>query len=604
MARSYSNIEDFTVNYVLSKNGDTTKLEVEEEFDMTFPESNSKHGPIRELPYTNQAGKNLISNRGKNLDLTVLMDGSPFPIAQTTQSKIGDDKSNIYYIGRESSYLHGTHIFTLKYTYDNVILNSDTLQELYWNANGNGWSEYTFSKVTANLHIADSEALAAIMSSQTSCYVGKYGAKGSERCEITKTEDGYSFTAEDLDYGEGLTFAVDFQPGTYSIPEQKNDYTVVILGSLVSVVIIAIMALMIRSCIKKVAKKREVYKSTFVKPEYEPTRGLTVAEGEQLMMSGAKKSYVATLLELAVTKKVQILKGEPTKILKKDTWKVKVLTMDGVTEPQENMLKLLAGEHLVSAGDEIEVKRRTATSYMASVARAYAAKAVAMLHKKGLTEKSSTVRTGASTTITASIIILVALGVWIFALPWMIVYGYAENTSANVIGLDVVPFVISGLVILTWVVGTVCATLRSKYSWHTEEGLRAARELEGLKLYISMAEADRLKFLQSTKGADTSTEGIVKLYEKLLPWAALFGEEESWLKELGKYYDTVGDPYWCDSRDMLNVAMFHAMTNSISTSVASTSSYSSSSGGSSGGFGGGGGGFSGGGGGGGGGGSW
>ena len=597
------NINDFTVDYTLSKDGDSTKMEVVETFDMTFPEANEKHGPVRELPYTNQAGKNLISKDGKNLKLTVLMDGESFPIAKTETSQMGNDKTVIYYIGRSASYLHGKHTFTLKYTYENVILDSKEAQELYWNANGTGWSSYTFSKVTANLHIADTEALAAILPNLTSCYVGKYGAKGSERCKITKTADGYSFSAENLDRNEGLTYAVDFKPGTYQIPQPQDNYTVVILGSLVCAAILGIIVLMIRSCKKKVGNKRNIYQSTFVKPEYGPTRGLTVAEGEQLLMKGAKKSYVATLLELAIAKKVQIVKGEPTKILKKDTWKVNVLTTEGLTEPQKNMLKLLAGSHEVSEG-EIEIKRRTATSYMASVARGYATKAVSMLHGKGLTEKSSTSRAGTGTIIFTSVFMFAVVGFWILFLPGILIMSYAEETFGNVIGKELFTFLIPALAVAMWTVGTVCAILRSKYAWYTEEGLRAERELEGLKLYVGMAEADRLKFLQSVKGADTSSTGIVKLYEKLLPWAALFGQEESWLKELGKYYETMGDPYWCSDVSMLDVAMFHAMTSSVTSSVASTSSYSSSSGGSSGGFGGGGGGFSGGGGGGGGGGSW
>ncbi len=597
------NIKDFTVDYKLSKNGDSTRLEVEETFDMTFPATDEKHGPVRELPYTNQAGKNLITKKAKELDLTVLMDGESFPVARTELSSMGTDKTIIYYIGRASSFLHGTHTFTLKYTYENVILDSPTVQELYWNANGNGWSKYTFSKVTANLHIADSEALAAVMASQTSCYVGKYGEKGAERCQITKTDDGYSFQTEDLTYNEGLTFAVDFQPGTYSIPRPKDDYMVVIFGSLACAVIITIMALFVRSCKNRLGEKRKIYKSLFVKPEYAPTRDLTVAEGEQLLMNGAEKSYVATLLELAVAKKIKIIKGEPTKILKKDTWKVNVLTTEGLTEPQKNMLKLLAGSHEVEVG-EIEIKKRAATSYMESVAKLYVNKSVKLLHDKGLVEETFP-RTGTGTICFTSFILLLVLGFWILFMPGIIIMNYAESVPGNVIGAELFTVLIPILASITWLVGTVCTILKDKYAWCTEEGLRAERELEGLKLYIGMAEADRLKFLQSVNGADVSTNGIVKLYEKLLPWAALFGQEESWLKELGKYYQMIGDPDWCDSPDLLDVAVFHAVTHSIASSVAATSSYSSSgSGGSSGGFGGGGGGFSGGGGGGGGGGSW
>ena len=146
-----------------------------------------------------------------------------------------------------------------------------------------------------------------------------------------------------------------------------------------------------------------------------------------------------------------------------------------------------------------------------------------------------------------------------------------------------------------------------KYEKYTEKGLKLARYLEGLELYIGMAEADRLKFLQSVEGADTSNEGIVKLYEKLLPWASLFGLEESWMKELAKYYE-IGDVDELISQDLVNGIIAANIARDLDRVISQSTSYvePSSAGGSwsSGGSGGGGGGFSGGGGGGGGGGGW
>ncbi len=147
------------------------------------------------------------------------------------------------------------------------------------------------------------------------------------------------------------------------------------------------------------------------------------------------------------------------------------------------------------------------------------------------------------------------------------------------------------------------------YQKRTEKGLTAARYLEGLKLYVKMAESERIKFLQSVDGADVSHQGIVKLYEKLLPYAIIFGLEKSWIKEMGKYYefDDVTTPAWyigmgafvaSDFSDAIS-EMNSFAGSSISHSTASDSS-SSGSGFSSGGSGG----FSGGGGGGGGGGTW
>ena len=121
-----------------------------------------------------------------------------------------------------------------------------------------------------------------------------------------------------------------------------------------------------------------------------------------------------------------------------------------------------------------------------------------------------------------------------------------------------------------------------------------------------MAEADRLKFLQSVKGADTSSTGIVKLYEKLLPYAAVFGLEESWMDEMRQYcelkeieepdYLLTGITAYELSRTMRNAAGYansatHYTSSSVSGGGGSSSGFSGGGGGGFSGGGGGGGGF-------------
>ena len=136
--------------------------------------------------------------------------------------------------------------------------------------------------------------------------------------------------------------------------------------------------------------------------------------------------------------------------------------------------------------------------------------------------------------------------------------------------------------------------------------MRYSRYLEGLHEYISLAESERIQFLQSVEGADTTHEGIVKLYERLLPYAVVFRLEKSWLKELSKYYEytDVSEPSWYSGVGTFNAIAFANAMQSVSTSVSNAAIHSTTSSSSSSFSGGGGGGFSGGGGGGGGGGGW
>jgi uncharacterized membrane protein len=94
---------------------------------------------------------------------------------------------------------------------------------------------------------------------------------------------------------------------------------------------------------------------------------------------------------------------------------------------------------------------------------------------------------------------------------------------------------------------------------------------------------------------------VVKINEKLLPFAVLWGVEDEWAKVLGTYYEqTQTQPNWYGGATGFNAAYFAASVGSFASTTAasysgSTASTSSSSSGGSGG-----GGFSGGGGGGGG----
>lgn len=123
----------------------------------------------------------------------------------------------------------------------------------------------------------------------------------------------------------------------------------------------------------------------------------------------------------------------------------------------------------------------------------------------------------------------------------------------------------------------------------------------GLQDYIKLAEADRLKVLQSPHGELTEKidvgdkRQLIKLYERLLPYAILFGLEKDWAKELAGLYDT-DTPSWYGANGAFNAAYFASSVSSFSTASAtvfappSSSSGSGFSGGSGGGGGGGGGG--------------
>ena len=605
--------ENAEFNYYLEKAEDgTSNLHVEEVLTAIFPETNQNHGITRSIPYTNQNGKNITASSIDALNLKVTRNGQAEQIARTET----ENGNYIFYLGNKNTYVHGRQIYTLSYDFKNVITEFNNagqltynnqnaaFQELYWDANGTGWSQ-KFENLSATLYFSD-EIAASVLQNKTSCYVGRYGDSGSSRCNIATGNNSITFSTTSLSGRENLTFAVDFKPNTFSVPEPAKNYLLVIVTAVVAAVCLLIIILNIVSYNKKAKAKKHFYKGLFNAPQYSAPKDYFVAEAAELYLKNNEKTYVATLLELAISKKISIKKGEPTKVLKKDTWIIKINNVDDISDSQEDLLRILNGGPKVHNGDEIKVKKHTATATLASLSRSYRSDAIAKLEKLKLFESKTTTSSAKNALI--SIISVFAFIFITFSISSSLISSLASgifSTYGNVVGASFLPAVIVATVIATIIICAIISTQKHKFSKYTNAGLKEANYLDGLYLYINMAEKDRLKFLQSVKGADTSKEGIIHLYEKLLPYACLFGVEESWTKELGKYCEEINyEPDWYPGGDLASFYVMSSIASSINTSVAASTSYTSSSSSSSSFSGGGGGGFSGGGGGGGGGGGW
>ncbi len=275
------------------------------------------------------------------------------------------------------------------------------------------------------------------------------------------------------------------------------------------------------------------------------------------------------------------------------------------------MLAILNGGAEVEVGNIVSIQKRTASATLMKLAQKFDKTVEGDLRRDKLVEKDFKVRTVSTETGgVVSIITAVIMG-FVFGAPMVIglldeLVVEPETKMGKVLyGKEFLPFVIFAVVMMTIVAIVMLGNKTKKFGRHTLEGLKMSRYMDGLKLYIQMAEAERLEFLQSVEGADVSSEGIVRLYEKLLPYAAVFGLEKSWMRELEKYYqlEEVASPDWATTglvADEFLRAVRHAGVYASQAGVASSGGISGGGGFSSSSSGGGGGGFSGGGGGGGG----
>jgi len=173
------------------------------------------------------------------------------------------------------------------------------------------------------------------------------------------------------------------------------------------------------------------------------------------------------------------------------------------------------------------------------------------------------------------------------------------------------PLVAIVVAVVALVVSLAVAPWKAPFS---ARGAELRDYLLGMQVYLTLAEQERFRMLQSPDGAERidvgDTRQVVKLYEKLLPFAVIWGVEKEWSKELEiKVAEQGEQPDWFTGQNGFSTLAFTSALSGVSraasyTPASTSSSWTSGSGGGSSfgsGFGGsGGGGFAGGGGGGGG----
>ncbi len=586
--------EDFTGDYYLSKDAEgISHLKVVESVTAVFPDYKQNKGICRQIPFTNQDGANITLPNLTRSNIKVTRNGAIEPIYSI-------EKDDGYYdvCTGTDEYVLGTQVYKFEYEFTKVVTEFEKdgreWQELYWDTNGNGATQ-KFNKVTARVHLEDTDW----WTGESWCYVGRYGESGQNRCEMTKLEDGMEFTAMRLSSYENLTFDMELKPGSFVVPEPEKNYAYVwILIGLIAICVVVVL-LAVRKFMKT-REKAKYYKGLFVKPEYQPNAEYSLPEMAELYLGKKKDAKVAMLLELVVKHKIELVKGEKKK------WSINVKSLSDVGDEYIDLLSILNGGSRVEAGDTIEIKSRVASSKLVALKKAMEEKVEDNLEKDGLaTDKwRYGVKSGGFLNAVVLTVIMtpvtVAMSVFVLVVLEDLL-GLSGDYGGKMVFAEYFYKVALAMIVVTVFVVAWFSGEAKKYAAYTFKGLEMSCYMEGLKLYISMAEAERMKMLQSVEGADISPEGIVKLYEKLLPYAAVFGLEESWMNEMKKYCEVkeITEPDYL----MTGIAVSEiSRTMRMASDIARTSTVmASSGGGSSSGFsGGGGGGFSGGGGGGGG----
>lgn len=567
-------IESFNAQYHLKRDAQKVPtMDVEEQIVVRFTEGVSSHGIERAISES-------YKDQSLGLKITGLTSTAPSGGKYSTYQSNGN---LVVRIGDPGEYVTGTQTYTLNYSLRNPIAFFNDHDEFYWNINGTQWSQ-PFSLITAELHVPDE--LASQLKAGQFCYVGAQGST-SQDCMVTRSQQGnetiIKAVAQDQPAGSNLSMVAAFNSGTFAkdlaaarLLKQKQIVILAVAVGLLLAVVIFDFKLWLK-------KGRDAKGKGTIVPQYAPMEGVNSLLSDAILNSKISSLAVsAQLIELAIAGYVSLTEKQTSGVLgigKKTDYTLTLLKSVENLSPEEiAVIKLFFDENTV--GQQVSlasIKNKKSTAF-AALAKSVSTKM----------QTDGYVDTGAASISTK------------MTIAGIIGFGVTFIGSVTLSGI--IP-TISPILVAISLSSAITLIFGHLMPARTAKGTAALEYLKGLKMFMEVAEADRIKFLQSPEGVrqwgdQSQPANRVHLFEKLLPYAIIFGIEKQWGKQFEGIYGQ--PPGWYNGNSTaFSTGYLIGSLGSFNTVSKSSFTAPASSGAS--GFGGG---FSGGGGGGGGGGTW
>jgi len=556
LAQADERILDYGVDIAIEGNG---SLVVTENITVRAEGSQIRRGIYRDFPtrYRDRFGNRVVV--GLEV-LGVQRNGTTEPwFTESVSNGIRINTGNDNFLP-----LPAEHTFTLRYRTTRQLGFFADHDELYFNAIGTGWA---FPIDTGHVEVRLPKAV-AIDQMTVEAYTGYQGTKGDDyRAEIPSPGVARWQLTRRLNPQEGLTIVVTFPKGVISEPSAVQRLGWLLKDNRGVLVALPALILMILFCVYEWRRVGRDPEKGIVIARYEPPEGHSPASLRYLRrMSYDMRCFTAEVLALAVAGLVRIVREDR---LFKDEWRLErngTSTSTSITDTQRALL-----ERLFPGGKQsLELKKTNATTL--SSARSG--------HSSAL-DKASQPR------------YFKRNGFSIFKA--FVIGGLGAGLAFLIAAGSGLPAIITICVLMFITLNVFAWLVRAP----TIEGRKLMDEIEGLKLYLSVAERDELA---NMRGPEAPPHLDAKRYETLLPFAVALEVEDAWTD---KFTAAVGaaaaaaatsNISWYRGGGMNDLgSLSRAVGSSLTSQIASASTPPGSSsgrggGGSSGGGGGGGGG--------------
>lgn len=551
------------------------RMRVTETLVARFPDADQNRGIVRGLATT---------YKGAGIDTRVLAitDDAGDPVPYETD----EDDGTLFVLTGDDDFVRGLTTYVIEYEMRDVIVGSapDTsgarvADEFYWDLLPLD-STQPIEEFAADIRF--DAGLSAHLTGQTKCYMGPSGS--TTPCDIEGPvqegeESTFRVSADALPAGSGVTVAVGFEPGTVVQPAARTPDPVADLGPVAAAV--GAVGLSAAGWATAVAAGRRRRRAT----------GIVVAQYDvpddqppllaAALIPAAKNAVPAEIVHLAVRGALRIEEGASS-----GTPRLRRRPEGVAPSPLDDAALAALFAHADADG---VVDLPTESEKFAARMTALMTNGQQEAARRGLTTKA---RSRAAVMLQAVAIAVAAVGLVIAITA---VASGRLSAGPALLAISVGALLVAASSFFTF----------SRHTVLTPTGAQAYEHLQGVREFIRVAEEDRLRMLQSYTGAERRTVGgvdVIHLYERLLPYAMLFGMEDEWGRVLESAYTReahgpswIGDPGSFALRTSL-VAFMTSSTAAATYSAPSTGTSSATGGSFGGGFsgGGGGGGFSGG----------
>ncbi|MEI6237647.1 MAG: DUF2207 domain-containing protein, partial [Candidatus Saccharibacteria bacterium] len=552
------NTQNFSINkfdafYELSKsNKNISQMNVNEYILASFPDFDQNHGILRALPQVyNKADLKLQINKVDTS--TGPQDTQP---RAWTYTKSTQNDNLILKIGSANNFVHGQQLYHIGYSVQNVVNKYTDHDELYWNVNGTQWQQTIESEV-ATVTLAKDIASSYI---KAICYTGVYKSTASN-CQITESTDNnikkIKITASNkLLPSENLSFALWFNPNTFEVAKPSHTFAYIFAAICLASLLLPIIVF--TAMLNKWRKYgRDPKGRGTIVAQYEPPEDSSLVINDFVLNEHHRNiSITAQLIDLAIKGYLMIIDSSPDASKDKNhKFSLQLLkSTEGLSSEQIEVLKMFFDDNLqINKNVNIDDLKNKLNSKTATLA-----KNTAVLATDGGYFASNPAKIKNR----------------------YIGWGIACIILAFIGFFTLILIPVSAGLIITAIVLFIGAKIMPARSI---KGVELHDYMLGLKLYIGMAEQERIKFHQSPSSAErkrinlTDNRQMIKLFEALLPYAMLFDMEKQWGKQFESLY--ISPPDWYSGNwTAFNAGYLAGSLNSFNTASATSFTSPSSSG--------------------------